>query len=426
VLRIVLFVAGAIVVLLFLGQLASWHYRRQAETAWATTPESLSAFAARYPSTPDSAAVVQLDELTRPLGIPMAIEPGHNSRTGISPRLGKETYAAGGFVTSQEQAGTDRIADAPPNVRAFLARERVRLDAIEAQIVAADDLQWAQDVETGWQASMPPLAGLRQLQNVLLARALLASREGRDADAARSLEASWRLLTSISRRPELISQLLAMALAPMQHGVIRCLRHPARVWTERLASQDFGAGVLRACQLEASGLHRAAASGVGLFDLYAMEEAGPRTGPTVLLGRLLTAPYVRLSLYDASARILQIRKRLQTEDPCRVDLVALGNEFSRSFPRWNILGRRVTPAFVRAWASVRDVSLDRDLTLAVLRGRTQPLSSPSAFCQGFTWVQSSEGRDTFKTTLEPPLPQPLMTAHPAWTFVASSRGARPE
>jgi hypothetical protein len=48
------------------------------------------------------------------------------------------------------------------------------------------------------------------------------------------MEASWRLQSAVLSRPELISQLIAIAVARFQAGVLRKIDSPAFGWSERL------------------------------------------------------------------------------------------------------------------------------------------------------------------------------------------------
>jgi hypothetical protein len=70
---------------------ATWR-TREVEQGWASSFESMQAFAARFPKAPTSSGAGQLHELTQPLGIEMVGKTAKNDRL----------EAIGAFVTAQQ------------------------------------------------------------------------------------------------------------------------------------------------------------------------------------------------------------------------------------------------------------------------------------------------------------------------------------
>jgi hypothetical protein len=118
-----------------LGYLAAWVSLRRAEKAWATRVEPMESFIARYPTEPDSPAVLALDEKTRALGIRMIRRPGEERREGPHDELLNELSS---FISGGEGSEADELVPLPPAAVALLQSERARVEAIETQIRGAE------------------------------------------------------------------------------------------------------------------------------------------------------------------------------------------------------------------------------------------------------------------------------------------------
>lgn len=158
--------------------------------------------------------------------------------------------ALGGFLDRELKRTEERVGAPPPAVERFLADHEAELAAIESVLLRERSLQWEMDVSRKTDAPLPNLLGQVRLQRLLVARALLEM--GRtEADAAeQTLEASWRLNEALSARPELISQLIVVAVAKYHAGAVRKLDAPAAGWADRLRSQKLFLGYLAAIQNE--------------------------------------------------------------------------------------------------------------------------------------------------------------------------------
>jgi hypothetical protein len=405
-----LFVLASVVVTVSAGYIASGRAVRRAEAGWAQAGEPMDAFAARFPVQGDSPAGIKLDALTRPLGIQLS---------GPLPASGSEKKAqaellqsAGKLVGDCAHAGTDACASPPSTVASFLLKESARLDAIETQILDGGPLHWEQDVAKGMAAPMPRLLGHRYLQNLLLARALMRIGIGTPQLAARPLEASWTLNASLSERPDLISRLLAVSIAGMQHGVLRTLRTPSDGWRSRMQEIRFADSLRVPYQLEAWNWTRFTSGPWGIFDVTSMETGkAPPRGVLGRTARFLTAPYVRLCFAGVSEAMLRVNRELPSERRCDIDMDRYSKVFEESFPRWNILGRIATPSLVRAWTSFRYADLDRELTQQVFASRAERRTSgrwptarvASTVCEGLLWEKQagSDGTLTLRTSMKP-------------------------
>ena len=369
---------------------------RDEEAAWAAEGWSMAAFAAKHPRQPNNDKALDLDVLTRPLGLEGA--PIVGGRPRLDTRGNVELKGVADYLRDVLKTTDDTSGPARPAVDAFLDRHASALSDIESLLLGPGDVEWARDLDRGPEAPTPNLLGIRRLQEVLLVRALRAADDGRPEAAARSLEAAWRHGASVRHRPELISQLIALSIAHAQTGVLRRVHEPPD-WTERLAEVALKDRVLRSYQGEAYSWTVTARRRIGVADL------GPpkrRDGLGDRIVRVTTAPYVRRSFLDLSARIRTAMVELRDHDLCTFDAAALDKKITGDMPRWNTIGKIAMPSLFRTWQTLRETAIDAELTRRVIDARrvrratlTWPTASvPSQVCPGVEWrhVPQADGR----------------------------------
>jgi hypothetical protein len=246
--------------------------------ALASQPEASalrSAFEAQFPKTEASAAALELERLAAPLGIELAPRDDASRRPPEpSPTNANEVVPPPAInveerrrPSADESAAYQRIAEA---VLGFLDRELTNpvegigapsrelerylgehadaMSSIESVLLRDTDVQWEMDVTRGWASPLPNLLGHVRLQRLMVARTLLEARRGEAEGALQTIEASWRLNQSISSRPELISQLIAVAVARLEVGALRKLDTPAYGWADRLRDGRLFSSFLAAFQ----------------------------------------------------------------------------------------------------------------------------------------------------------------------------------
>ena len=234
-----------------------------------------SAFEAQFPKTEASAAALELERLAALLGIELAPrdetsrrppEPTPTSANEVAPPpvIDVEERRR---PSADESAGYQRIAEAafgfldreltnPVEGIGAPSRELERYlggahgrDVIDRSVLLRDtDVQWEMDVTGVGASPLPNLLGHVRLQRLMVARALLEARRGDAERALQTIEASWRLNQSISSRPELISQLIAVAVARLEVGALRKLDTPAYGWADRLRDGRLFSSFLAAFQ----------------------------------------------------------------------------------------------------------------------------------------------------------------------------------
>jgi len=361
----------------------------------------MEAFEARFPRTASSATSRRLNELTEPLGIGMFSQSASRSN-GLE--------VVGRFVSAQQRSTDDTARVAPEEVTKFLTEHAKRVDAIEALLLEGSEVVWDQDISAGFGSPLPRLNSHRNLQNVLLARALEEGRRGHLAEASKSLEASWVLNRSLVGRPELISQLVAMAIAWSQNGVLRALPDSPTSWGERVVARDLPSACLRAFQTEA----------------YFM---GRTLGP-------FSTPYTRLCVAGYSDQVRLTAAHLRDSDPCSLDFTAIGRASVEALPKWNFIGRLGMPSLPPAWGSVASARLDGELTRLVMDAQRHPddpsnsVPVPSRVCTGVSWTRMANTDGTRTVAAQPAQPFRDTRFKRDWTFTlglkSTSRAPRPK
>jgi proline iminopeptidase len=240
------------------------------------TPSTLrSAFEAQFPKTDASAAALELERLAASLGIDLvprqiaddrgregpALETTGPTRFALKvdkarsrPSAEAETASLGiraavaPFLDRELKNTEERIGPPPPYLERYLEAHEAVLTAVESLLLREADVRWEMDVFRGASAPLPNLSGILQLQRVFVTRALLQARRGESEGALRTLDAAWRLNEVVSSRPELISQLIAVAAAKLHVGALRKLDGPAYGWADRLRSGSLYSAFLAAFQ----------------------------------------------------------------------------------------------------------------------------------------------------------------------------------
>ncbi len=213
-----------------------------------------SALEAQFPRRPASGPALALEELAASLGLDLAprrteteipsdehgtpsVRKG-DGRSRPAPETAKAFEsvgsAAGQFVDREVRTSQEKVAPPSPSLERFLADHEGEMAAIQSLLLREDDVRWEMDASKGAESPLPNLLGFLRLQKLLLAKALIEIRGGRSDEALQTLEASWRFDEAVLGRPELISQLIHIAVAKLQVGVLRKIDAPPYGWSERL------------------------------------------------------------------------------------------------------------------------------------------------------------------------------------------------
>jgi hypothetical protein len=249
--------------------------------ALASEPEAAtlrSAFEAQFPKSEASAGALQLERLAAPLGVelapkdeagPRALEATPTNASGEAPapaisgrerrrpsaeesagyqRVGEAIF---GFLDRELKNPAEKIGAPSRELERYLEEHQDAMVSIESVLLRDADVQWEMDVSLGYTSPLPNLLGHMRLQRLIVARALLEARRGEAEGALETLEASWRLNQTLSSRPEMISQLIVVAVARLEVGALRKMDAPAYGWADRLRDGRLFSAYLAAFQNQA-------------------------------------------------------------------------------------------------------------------------------------------------------------------------------
>lgn len=406
-----LLIAPGIVVVLWLLTLAwATHRLNQERRAWAAASEPLDALLARFPATRADDRTMRLEQLAALLGADL-VPPGVQDR----PRPAKDRAGAfdrvvpglGNFLEAQMGRPDDRIDVPPPDVAEFLAGHADAIAAIARHLSAGPPPVW--EGRIGFTAPIPSLVGIRRLQGLLVAQALVEGRNRNPVKAAATLEASWQLNAALWRRPELVTKVLAMSVTPLQAGAARKLELPVAAWIARFEALDPIRGWRDSLTNEAWGFDELTvgrrpflATGTGVYD--AVQWAVWR-------------PFLMLSVAEYERAMVKAVKRLSDDDLCALN-PATESAFNPRFPVW-------APLAEIAWVNlglpswrVGRLRLDLELSALVLQVRESRRAAPdrqppqetallpSRACPGARWDSRPQPDGSVLISLDRELPVP--------------------
>jgi hypothetical protein len=195
---------------------------------------AIADFEARYPPVELNAKALELEGLAADVGIDLAPPLPNRRHPSGSGRESAEKLEDLRFISDQIEMEDDAIGMPSAKLQAFLVAKAETLQRITDLLSSGESPRWELDVRRGAGAPSPGSIGQIRLQRLLIARALIDVREARMEEAVRLLEASWRLNQSLVGRPELVSQMLAIAVARLQAGALRKGPFPVDPWVDRL------------------------------------------------------------------------------------------------------------------------------------------------------------------------------------------------
>ena len=155
---------------------------------------------------------------------------------GLKPGTPAVRGRLGDIGTILNQANSE--IPLPADVEAFLQQQRPGLDRFRELLRKGPSPRWTRDDSLLEKAPCPNLVELMFMQKVLAADALSAEKRGDHDKAWQTLEAQWVLAGALWSRPELISNLIALASTRMINAAARKLPAPAPVWWREVEAFD--------------------------------------------------------------------------------------------------------------------------------------------------------------------------------------------
>lgn len=303
------------------------------------------------PVSKQNTAAETVAHLSRELGIDF----DRSNPKGEHPT--KEAAAAysragiGAWLETEIARDDDSISEPPASVTEYVEAHRDTLWAVVAAL-EKDSPRWGED-STAEEDGLPSLTNRLLptiiLERILVGAALFEEREGRAVEADRALEASWSLGRPVSERPEIIGQLISLAIARFQAGALRKLKTPSLAWMGRLGSGDPYRAMIECIQHEHD--DRKDPSGLSEPTMEAWQRAFKALFETI---RKMTP----CELSGATE-----------EDIERMASQAAGILPSREKQIVAVLSGIAVPNLVSAVRRAGRLSVDRELTLQILRLR---------------------------------------------------------
>ncbi len=242
----------AVCVWVFAGDAYGAKREREAAHALEKTFGPRAALESKYASGETNAEARRVEELAKAVGYDLTPKPrGSRDANGGGEFSEKERAAIGDYVTAQLVRGDDSVSPPSPELAAILEKHRVPLTAFEEVLSSAPSPRWAFHPSASPEnVPTPNLLGHMQMQRLLAADALAAAARGDSGAAGRVLEAAWRLTEGLAVRAETVSQLIAMASARLQAGVLRKVSASPEAWGPRLSAMGRRAPLVDALVLE--------------------------------------------------------------------------------------------------------------------------------------------------------------------------------
>jgi hypothetical protein len=385
----------------------------------------MDALKARWPRADDSPGAREIDGLGRQLGIHLV------RSSGGPPVEDQKLYdSATGWLSRLSKSHEDGFPALPADVRALLDSERETLASMVARLNTTSYLAWKMDLDAGPEAPVPSLLAHRYLNTLVLLDAVERHRRGDRAGAEQALDAAWRHSETLADRPELISVLIAEALTINLGVVLRRIPEANSAWNGRLEQRRFHREVIDRFQSEAYSFAVLTRGYRGAGD---MEEAGPAgNNPVDWTVRILSVPFVRISMARISHHLRRGRALALASDPCRVTGEEMARIVSADMTRWDTIPKIAVPSVVRAVTSGAAADLDSELTRRVLvlevrrggrPGNEATSAVPSGVCDGLSWRQVRQ-RDGGWTIGADPAPALHAGSDQRWIFTIDGRTLR--
>jgi hypothetical protein len=327
-------------------------------------PENLGALSDvpnRYAESENNAAANALMKLTMPLGI--SVTP-LEKQTSVRDGYDDVKKSISDYVSAQLERASDQSAPPPAAVEAFFAAHQTQIDQVRDHIANAGPIRWQMHFHAGADAPLPNLLGHMSLARLFTARAL-AKAANHDASAWDDLHVIWQLDNELWNRPELISQLIALAGSRMVNAAAVKMPLPEPAWLSELQSRDYRRDFARTFQAEASS-----------WTIMFKNDLHKKTVKT-----LVTYPYVDACLADGVEQMRRETVRMASMSNCD-----LANVPPLSISQWNTISRIAFPNLTAAWQRVYRFQAEREATqkaLALRHGRTP---STASVCTDGKWI----------------------------------------
>lgn len=289
--------------------------------------------AAKFPEVRErNEAAKQLEVAALPLGIGMMPRSELDESSLDQRRITDFKRASDDWVKAAIETGDDAIPPPPAAVASYLAENRVAIDGVVDLLSNGEPPLWTMRTDgPPMTRPIPNLLAQMQLAAVLGAASFEAELAGDHFRAWRSQLALWTLAKGTLTRPEMISQLIGVALTRRVAGVARKLEGPAPAWFGELESFDFHRAMIDSSRSEWT------ASSESMNDDQFLEElrATAQSENAHLLGvmrDLAIRPFIRWGITEMERATVEELVRLEKAEPCAIDSAAISASIGERLP----------------------------------------------------------------------------------------------
>ncbi|HEX6177695.1 MAG TPA: hypothetical protein VF057_05010 [Thermoanaerobaculia bacterium] len=355
---------------------------------------------ARYPPLQMTSGAAQLIALSRPLGIDLAPRSRSEGMGGTGGPMSFVRSQLDSWVIAEVQRPSARIETMPSESGEYLAGHAGDLAAARTLLLSEEPIVWPQDVADP-ASPLPALLGHLQLGRVFIASALDRARVG-DAGGWDDLRAAWKLSLILALRPDVGSNIAALANARRVNGAARKMPLPPPAWLAEVQAFDFRRAFLGAYQ----------AGAWSIADRVAAETSVDGNEATRKVVDAVMAPYTRMSAVDMADAWREAAWEIARETKCDFDRAALEAEQQDDVAWWNFPAREIsTPNLTGMWQNVFRFNAECEATVRALRLRAGQPAMAESTCADGRWVYAADGR-SFAFSRNMPEPSVAGTAIP--------------
>lgn len=351
------------------------------DDVWPAGLGTLGSVEARVRPQQTNAAARQLIALAKPLDISFEKTPGRDG--------GSETKnAITEYLKIEHVRAEPMIGAPPPSAAAFFAEREAAIDALRDHLLNTK-IAWDIDASKGHAAPIPNLLAHMHIGRLLTARALDRGRTN-DVRAWDDLHAVWRLTESLQARPELITQLIALAMARFVNATAWKLPQADAPWLADMQRVDHRQLLLAASQ----------------YDTWAMwRDEGQMTG----FEATVMKPFLRWSMVDIARHQRESAAQIAAMTTCGFDGAKFYQQRMAAVAKWNFFADMALPNLASVWQRAFRTVAEREATANAMRiAQGQPIVAKSA-CSDGAWTYAN-GQLSFSRDL--PKSSPVENAMP--------------
>jgi hypothetical protein len=375
------------------------------EQAVGTSPDmQFQSLLKTHPKAPSNETALELERIVRQFQVVQAAMPVTKTPESGQGQLEPiNTVLASRYVDQQIRRAHDYLDPVPEEISNYLGKHAADLNALYHLLNNSARPHWETDYAKRLSAPVPNLQYFRQLQDIIALDAFDKVHRGENSDAQDAIKASWRISRSILDRPELISQVVGLALLKVEAGVLRKTKAVPAEWHNQL-NLDLRNSVLNSLKLDAA----------VVFQAFINHEGESRSGSAGVewWGHYLGyfgAPLFHLwALQDLQAMVVSL-KDLQFADICSFDPDQAHRQYLNSTADIGE-GKNYVPNGYRAWKLATLTMAELEITREVLKLKSvmqskkgeenlrQLTTADSGLCPHIKWqhVLESDGSVTIK------------------------------